>query len=125
MEDIRPTGTCFDDALDVALEALKEKKNVSKFRIVHGLVTVKGDDEPFAHCWMIDDKTYMQLGIDQNNERVMIHFTKEDFESVYTIHDETRYTIPELMHEGWKSPLKNSGPYKQKYLEKCSDYMEA
>lgn len=123
--DLLPTGTCFDDPLDAIEAGQIPLSDVPKIRIVHGLVSRQNDpsERIYAHCWWvlrgrIHDCWFHPL---KNGRHVMI-YTPEEFQSVFKVHDQTVYTVAQIMIEGLKHPRQHAGPFKQQYLEACRDY---
>ena len=120
------TGTCFDDALSILTDyIIIPKEEVKDALIAHGLVSTRKNKKKlgvYAHAWVAYSNRRLELVYDESNELCCVAYTIAEFEKIYRIHDVTHYTIDQLLVEGLKSPQKNSGPYKLKYLKKCNDW---
>lgn len=123
---IHPTGTCFDDALDSIQKGLFERQYLDQVRIVHGLVSRTNDPEHiYAHCWLEFKNHYFEtVLLEPDMERAVIQYNDEEYKALYNIHDQTKYTVYQLIEQGLKSKTRSSGPYLKKYLRKCKDYKE-
>lgn len=129
---IRPTHTCFDDALEflgqrVTLEpALAHGRTL---RLVHGVVVALVDvggglraGEPFAHAWLEEivagelEPRIWQTGV-LDGERVIFCMTLPQFRRQLTVLASTAYSPREIYHENRRSG--HYGPWRADYRAFC------
>lgn len=118
--NIEPTHTCFDDAIEM-LPEMPDKL------LVHALCRpkfVKEDSSKdlMSHAWLEDGMFVYTVGI-ENNERKKFCILKATYYGQMRPYEITRYTIREAAEMNWKH--RTYGPWEEKYLKGCNDYVEA
>lgn len=120
---LRPTGTCFDDALDFVSTMINGSHESAKeawskvLTIVHGICTAPLD-EPYAHAWVEIYDTVWQGGIVvANGQRVFYPTLRTEFYAERRVTQTTRYTVQEAdrlneLHD-------NFGPWEERYRALC------
>jgi hypothetical protein len=137
MTDIRPTNTCFDDALEY-LEWVAMNRGLAELHqheLVHGICLMPpGSKDPegtrFAHAWVERDvrppPNHAQLGPPTREvlqagfiEGKRAHFwmPREFFDRVMQPQEETHYTIEQAWEENRRS--NTYGPWKPEYEALC------
>ncbi|MET0405270.1 MAG: hypothetical protein ABW123_22840 [Cystobacter sp.] len=134
MSPIRPTHTCFDDALEYlgwrAKETPEQLREVGRFFLVHAICLVpegKRKGEPFAHAW-VEERISMvgppgyewvvwQDGF-LNDERITYGCPAEVFRAAMQVVEETRYT-PRQAHEE-NARTMTFGPWVERYKALCA-----
>lgn len=115
-DNIRPTHTCFDDAIDTIVAWIKGEPTKdwhSLVRLAHGICDLDQARGPFAHAWIEMDGLVFQSGIIDDGRRCEYAVTREEFYSEMKARDVTLYTLPEMGRENAKSG--HYGPWKAKY----------
>jgi hypothetical protein len=103
---VYPTGTCFDDALDLIQEILKAEPDrfsrgeiVLVLRLVHG-VCRHTDGTHYAHAWVenVAADTCLFVGIYRNCRSVIVA-ARPEFYSAYRVVETQieRYTYPQVI----------------------------
>lgn len=131
-ETLFPTGTCFDDTFEIVRMLMMPgfmnhtpKKDWPV--IYHGLVRSPmniNSNEIFAHAWVGRfGKLYQifRLGDDNTN---IAEFTPEQFADLYEIIESTTYDLDEIIAMAKRNPSSTSGPWIQRYIEKCKDWKQ-
>lgn len=119
--NLYPTGTCFDDALELlqklALETPRWKWN-DEICLVHALC-VGGDGELFAHAWVEQKGAVWHSGI-LNGEKGYAQINRDEYYKEMGAQEITRYTIRQAALENKRTM--NFGPWKKKYFVKTRTY---
>jgi hypothetical protein len=124
---LRPTGTCFDDALEflevlVRLRKATPAQIARDARVVHGICLAPGDGLRFAHGWvrLVPHELIVQGGIDDaKSERVWRVDTAEAFRRYMRPQQTTTYTVREFVELNQKHGT--TGPWLPEYLALCGD----
>jgi hypothetical protein len=120
MSEIRPTHTCFDDALDLISEIVKEGREVwdsGEIVLVHALVAPAG--EPFAHAWVENQfgRGVALWSAIIAGQRKIVASNVEEYRRKFKVVEETRYTPVEALRENERHV--NYGPWVERYREFC------
>lgn len=115
---LRPTHTCFDDALFMILQLTGAE--VLHFTLVHALcdgAAFGPDEPPYMHAWVLQrhptQSLIWQAGRAPSGQRIFYALTPDDHAAVYTVKHSTQYT-PRLVIELVK--LHDcSGPWRPEY----------
>jgi flavorubredoxin len=116
-ESLKPTHTCFDDALDYIERCLKaDRKYAERLLLVHGICATRTGRE-FAHAWVEDADGYVWGGCIHKGEKMYASRLRQQFEREIAIVKCTRYTLPEVavmnvLHL-------TSGPWEPEYRALC------
>lgn len=116
-EAIYPTHTCFDDYHQLIADALDQ--NIKMF-ICHGILLMKDDGKPYAHCWLEYGDQAVESGI-YKGKMIYLHYEKRKFVKKHRPIKVTRYTIRGALVESEKHGGL-TGPWKQEYIELLRDY---
>jgi hypothetical protein len=109
----RPTGTCFDDALEFVIEANVPRSNWYKYTIVHG-VCVAPDGHRYAHAWIERGELAIQVMLD-GEERFALSLPRGEFYTYYRVRLTTRYTVREAAEENRRTG--HYGPWLEQYRQ--------
>ena len=114
----RPTGTCFDDALDFVSELLAASTGDAKLRWIQQLIIVHGicitpDGEPYAHAW-VEHLEKVWQGTLLQGQRAFYPTQREKFYEERRVMESTRYTVREAMRMNEQHD--NFGPWEERYL---------
>lgn len=119
---IRPTNTCFDDALDwIVFRLAADAGALDKLVLAHGICLIpEGPEEgrPFAHAWVEEGEEAWDFGI-LNGEKVAYAQPKEQHAQNLRVQQATRYTVREAAHENQRSG--HYGPWREEYAALCRD----
>lgn len=118
MRMIRPTQTCFDDALDLLAEWLRRDRT-AMITLVHAIcLAPDGPDAgaPFAHAWLERDGRIWQIGL-LDGARVLWSVEPDEYRALMRPVAETRYTALEALRENDRSG--HYGPWKPEYRALC------
>jgi hypothetical protein len=126
MDNLYPTGTCFDDAIDYlnwlcTQEPWNIKKFNKKYRVVHGICHFE-DGRPYAHCWLEKGNKAMDFRM-YNDKKVMVQYTKGEFISILKPSRAIRYTIQECC-DLEKRVHGHPGPWHPEIITLCKDVQE-
>lgn len=122
---LRPTGKCFDHALDELQRLIKEnpdRRHNREFKLVHGLV-MYDFKEAFAHAWLETDKECIDFAIvsggEHDGEICRYTVEKSEYYQYLDVIDCTRYDVEEV----WRlnSYFGTFGPWEEKYLSRTKD----
>lgn len=121
---IKPTNTCFDDALDffddLARSGAGFEDMVDRYRVVHGICLMPQSDRPYAHAW-VEDRTrdlVLQRGI-LNGKIVQLEMSVLEFTLRHRPQKFTRYTLREALRLNYES--NHYGPWVEEYRALCRD----
>ena len=113
-----PTGTCFDDALDL-YEALARvgvsPAKLAGITIVHGLC--ERDGSVFAHGWNQTQSFCVQAGVTPTAERAWYLMYRKAFEAFFHPSYVRRYTLAEALEEN--DVHETFGPWDERILAHC------
>jgi len=114
--NIYPTGTCFDDAMELVEEIIKsDKSKLSTLFLVHGICREPGG-ELFSHAWVEEGDSCYFDGI-INGEQAHIECDRAGFHDHFDVQEFTRYTMHKAFTENIRT--NNFGPWEEKYLALC------
>ncbi len=119
---VQPTGSCFDDAIELISAWLKEGKiNAHRLdcKLGHGIAYSPGAVRvPFSHAWVeLEGLTY-QSGIYQGQKIVWATDSFSVYESL-SIKDFKLYSIRQIWEENKKHVT--HGPWEKRYIDLCSN----
>jgi hypothetical protein len=116
LTDILPTHHCFDDALDLLTERVREdRSSADRLRLVHGIATAD-DGHLYAHAWLEEDAMCWDAGL-LDNVRVWFSIARDEFYNARRIIATTSYTVAEALRENWRSG--HYGPWQPAYRMLC------
>ena len=114
-ENILPTGTCFDDAMDF-LAVLCKESPLGGYQpglfLVHGICEKGG--EPFSHAWCEQGEMVWFSGIFRG-EKGMLQTTKKEYYAEMVVTRFTRYSPAEAAEEYQRSI--SFGPWLDCYIK--------
>ncbi len=124
---IRPTGTCFDDALDLIEAWVRNEPHRvvhGTLRLVHGICLAPDGPKrgtPFAHAWVEElvsggATQIWQSGL-LDGQRIAYSMELDEFEAKLRVQKCTRYTLPEAVRENHRT--NHYGPWLPEYAELC------
>lgn len=114
--NIYPTGSCFDDAIEIIKAAAKNgQPNWRNMIIIHGICVDPGGKK-FSHAWVEDNQECLWMGIIKG-ETVIAVANRTEFYEYMSVQDTTAYTIEQAVHEERRTG--KCGPWEQKYLDLC------
>lgn len=126
---VMPTGTCFDDSVQLIVEILTECPEMKdSLRLVHAICAPE-NREPFAHAWVEDIATdtalFMavhtgpnaELGVMDKSGRVALKASIDEFRAYYGVVEATSYTYAQLVALNVETG--HVGPWEQRYRELC------
>lgn len=120
-----PTGTCFDDGLDliVDLVSCNAREDLVAVRLVHGICLLP-DGERYAHAWVehLDRGTAVFCSI-LNGRRMYVETTIAEYDAHFKVQERTHYTVDEAWRENMRSG--HYGPWLERYRELCKDLQAA
>lgn len=116
---IRPTGTCFDDALDFITEILNSSSGDAKVRWIEQLILVHAIclspyGQKYAHAWVEHNQHIWQGGV-YLGHRVFYAQQRDRFYEEYRVIESTRYSVTDALH--LNALHDNYGPWEQRYRE--------
>ncbi len=120
---ILPTGTCFDDAIDLIEHWIFQDPQIDwhkRIRLGHGICGPNEDNKnEYAHAWVeLDGKEVWQDGIVEGN-LCSFGVDIEQFYRKYKAHDVTLYTLKEF---GLKNlEYAHYGPWESRYYDLTKD----
>lgn len=115
---IRPTGTCFDDALDFIADMLRASTGESKLKWIESLILVHGictapDGRLYAHAWVEHlDESVWQRGV-MRGRSVYYQQGRDKFYKDRGVRETTRYTVQEA--DRMNELHDNFGPWEERY----------
>lgn len=125
IENLYPTGSCFDDTLKFLKPLMKEDNRLvfsSKYLICHGILG--GNNDPYAHAWVEEDGLWVWFsGLIQPEDKedmVFARVSKPEYYKALKVLDVTRYTIMEAYKEEIKR--KHPAPWESKYINLCREF---
>lgn len=126
-EPIRPTHSCFDDALEYLIDALRRAPTATsagRIFLVHGICVVPETDrgselapgQRFAHAWVEDGDPVLvhQAGL-LAGERIVYAIARDDWYATMRIETVTRYS-PREAAAAARRDAGRSGPWRPEYL---------
>lgn len=119
--DILPTCSCFDDALDyigARLMAHPSLVRSTDMFLVHGIAVGGRDGEPYAHAWVEEGDDCWDAGI-LRGQRIWYSIKHDEFYAARLIITTTRYTVKEALRENIRS--NHYGPWEAKYQALCNN----
>jgi hypothetical protein len=120
-EKIEPTGTCFDDAFHLFCVFLPNK-NMPPV-LVHG-ICVKENGDKFAHAWVErGDEAYFSGLV--RGKKFGFSTSILEFYKKFGVLEHSKYDAEYIRDLLEKDLGAKVGPWEQKYLELCSDRIDA
>jgi len=115
IRELRPTHTCFDDALDyLALIALAAPWTLERYTLVHG-VCLTPWDAPYVHGWVEHGNFECVSGWLHRDQLVYCTIRRRDFYAEYRPQVTTRYTPAQAYRENLRTG--HYGPWETSYRE--------
>lgn len=118
---IRPTHTCFDDALDLmAFFVEQDPKKIHTLMLVHAIcLAPEGPSEgrPFAHAWLEDGDLAWQAGF-LGDQKVQFSCDKAQLAETLRVQKATRYTVREAHEHNVRTS--HYGPWEDEYQALCN-----
>lgn len=114
---IRPTFTCFDDAIDFVVEAKIDSSKWHEYTIVHGIcLAPQPSNVRYVHAWIEHHGKAIQVMLDEDagGERFAVALEAAEFRDHWRVQHETRYTVHEAALENLRTGHK--GPWVAKYI---------
>lgn len=130
---LRPTGTCFDDALETLqtlAKAAKTYAELQRWTLVHGICSATPADglvaEPYAHAWLEylparEPPFVLQSGI-LEGRRLHFEMLRSDFWEGYKPIRETRYTYEQAVAENHRTG--HYGPWRSAYRQRLAQALD-
>lgn len=120
---MHPTGTCFDDALELLAFFIEEdKRRIETLVLVHGICLkppgYPREGAPFAHAWLEEGDLVWSAAI-LDGVKVQFSCEGEDFRRQLRVQEATRYTPREASAENMRT--NHYGPWVEKYRSLCKD----
>lgn len=125
-EPIRPTNTCFDDALDfLELQATlftgsragREKK-LDAYTVVHAICQSQAPSgEYYAHAWVEEDLDLVWQGGIVAGQRIFFSVAKDEFYASRRVQQPTYYSWRAAIQENHAA--NHYGPWKPEYVALC------
>ena len=128
--ELRPTHTCFDDALDFISEAIKRvpfderMAVINSHWLVHGVLKMP-DGRPYSHAWVEvaqPDGEWRCWGAGILPGGMRAYYAavrREYYEHMRVTDDVTRYTLGDAWRLNYESG--HYGPWKPEYKALCAD----
>jgi hypothetical protein len=111
---LRPTQTCFDDALDFHAAVPSDKRG--RYVVVHGICV--RDGVRFAHAWVeMTNSNHVVEGALLGDARVYRAMTRAEFAERYTVERCTRYTFAQW--DKLNRIHNHFGPWDPEYRSLC------
>lgn len=128
---LKPTGTCFDDALDylavmcrdqLGRQITPEMTEDWEMRLCHGILQ-RQDGTRYAHAWVEDEKRKLcfDFRMKRPGKTVIIEVNMETFYAAFDVEQVSSYTIVEALTLNHK--YENYGPWELYYLKLCKNYV--
>lgn len=120
---MQPTGTCFDDALElIAFFVEQDKRRLHTLVLVHASCLkppgYPNEGTPFAHAWLEEGDLVWSAGI-IDEVKVQFSCDGEEFRRQLRVQEATRYTAFEAHLENVRT--NHFGPWLAKYRSLCKD----
>jgi hypothetical protein len=114
MTNIEPTFSCFDDAIELLGQFVREDRQPT---LVHGLLeSISG--ERYAHAWVEASGLAWDSGI-LNGQRVAYAVQQFDFYTLRRVKRTWRYTLADMLRENRRTGT--YGPWTPELQGLCSD----
>lgn len=120
---IRPTHTCFDDALDLLSARLRKNPELADaglFVVVHAICLIPDGpekDKRFAHAWLEEGGATAWQGGILDGQLIAYAVDARELEAELRMEKAWRYTPREVAAENGKHVT--YGPWKPELLELC------
>jgi hypothetical protein len=125
---IHPTHTCFDDALDLLVDLMRQAKShtqgkrlVRRYRLVHAICSAEAGQpagKPFAHAWVEDLEKDQVLFIGLlRGEKHIVAADREEYQHNIGLEHAIRYSYPEAVV--WNRITRHYGPWDQQVRALC------
>lgn len=120
VNEVLPTGKCFDDALDLLNDILKYNPEcVADLRLIHGICTAP-DGHHYAHAWVEDLATERALFVGLvNGERMNLAASREEYWTEVGMVERTPYTYRQAVIENRRH--NHYGPWLDHYRRLCKE----
>jgi hypothetical protein len=104
-KDLRPTGKCFDDALDwlwyqakgLGKNSIHDAAKAMDYKLVHGVCLAPVDRKPFAHAWIQKGKRTVINSSTLFGTKYFITWKRDEFEKTWGIQEKHYYSLPEAL----------------------------
>lgn len=113
---IRPTGTCFDDALDtLAFLLIETPSRQHTLCLVHG-ICLAPDGNPYAHAWLEEGEDVLFVGL-LHGDRGIVTCDRAAYYADAQVQEVMRYTP----RQAWamNKATNHYGPWLARYQALC------
>lgn len=125
MQDVRPTGKCFDDALDwlwyqakgLGRDATHDELKTLDYKLVHGISLAPKDRKPFAHAWIQKGKRTVINSSLVFGQKYFITWDRHEFEKTWRIQEKHYYSLADALE--MNQIQCNYGPWLPHLLRLC------
>lgn len=115
---IYPTGQCFDNALDLLVDLLREDPaRVETHCLVHGLCLAP-DGHLYAHAWVEDGETVLSVGLVHGQE-IAYAAARAEYYADARVQEVTRYSVREAYE--LNRQYGTYGPWRADYQALCKE----
>lgn len=117
---LEPTHTCFDDALDLIVDIVKENPRLGpsdELQLVHAICKAP-TGELFAHAWVEYKEMCIFAGI-LNGIKTYFQAAKDEYYLNFAVGEHTKYAVKDAILMNWKHGT--YGPWEEKYERLCGD----
>lgn len=119
VENLYPTHTCFDDALDLIVALVQSNPQLAytaEIKLVHAVCKSPSGVE-FAHAWVERWENMCYFAGIIAGERGYYGAPKSEFYTEYNVQETTKYTVKEAYL--YNRSTGHYGPWKKRYQELC------
>ena len=121
---LKPTGKCFDDALDFLEHMLKTEDRtaeIERYRLVHGIM-LDDQGQPYSHAW-VEYGEWVFHGCFLGGIRGYAQIAKVEYYPGMKVQETREYTIPEAWAENRRTG--HYGPWEARFRDLCADIQRA
>jgi hypothetical protein len=116
MTTLSPTHKCFDDALELLNQIVKQGRHRTEdWRLVHAICKAVGHE--FAHGWCERNRKTVVTAFIIDGQHTYVEIPRRDYYRLFSPQEMTRYTVDEAMWENLRHY--NYGPWERRYREAC------
>lgn len=116
MATILPTGRCFDDALDLLTERIREGAAPDALRLVHAILRAE-NGRRYVHAWLEEHDQVWDAGT-LDGRRIYYAVAWQEYYQARKVEERTRYTPHQALIENARTG--HYGPWKPHYLALCA-----